>query len=120
MLQIMNKGLQIKTDFLTLQVNKSKHSSKTTKVTVLTLKEVYKDSRKRLYTHTHTAHTHTMEIILLPRSCAPGRARMPMYYAGTVNCASKAPGAGLGTRRRKAFPLQQVPPGPLLFHEKRP
>ncbi len=43
----------------------------------------------------------------------------------TVKRASKAPGAGLGTRRRTGLSSQQVvqppevPPGPLLFHEKR-
>ncbi len=53
------------------------------------------------------------------QSHAPGRARIP------VSRASKAPGAGLGTRRRTGLSSQQVvwapevPPGPLLFHEKK-
>ncbi len=44
---------------------------------------------------------------------------------GTVSSASKALGAGLGTHRRTGLSSQQVvwapevPPGPLLFHEKR-
>ncbi len=59
-------------------------------------------------------------------SCAPGRARMPVHQAGTVSRAIKAPGAGLGTRRRTDLSSQQVvwapevPPRPLLFHEERP
>ncbi len=55
------------------------------------------------------------------RSCEPGRARMPVHYAGTVSRASKAPGAGLRTRRRTGLSSQQVvwTPEvlPLLFHE---
>ncbi len=61
-------------------------------------------------THTHT-HTHTqMQILLL---LLGGHARLAepgclCTKQGTVSRASKAPGAGLGTRRRTGLSSQQV------------
>ncbi len=75
---------------------------------------------------THSANTHSLATANGP--CTPGRTGMPRHLAGKVSHASKAPGDGLGlrTRRRTGLSSQQVvwapklPPGPLLFHEKRP
>ena len=63
-----------------------------------------------LFTHTHKNAKKFANSLATARPLhAPGRARMPIHQSGTMSLASKSrasksPGAGLGTCRRKAFP----------------
>ncbi len=72
--------------------------------------KTYKQTYIHTFMHTNKQqiyiHLNFISLVGAWRACAPGRARIPVHLSR--HCASKFPGAGLGTHRRTGHSSQQV------------